>query len=56
VRHAFAATAVAEKIAGKHIMIVDDLMTTGATLKAVAQELVAYKPASINAVVACRVV
>lgn len=41
---------------GKHIILVDDLMTTGATLKAGARELIKLKPASITAVVACRVV
>jgi ComF family protein len=41
---------------GKHIILVDDLMTTGATLRAAAQELFKLKPASITAVVACRVV
>jgi ComF family protein len=41
---------------GKHIILVDDLMTTGATLRAAAKELFKLKPASISAVVACRVV
>lgn len=41
---------------GKHIVIVDDLCTTGATLIAVAKVLSAAKPASITAVVACRAV
>jgi len=45
-----------DRVAGKHIILVDDLMTTGATLKAVARELIKLKPASITAVVACRVV
>ena len=40
---------------GKHIILVDDLMTTGATLRAAAKELFKLKPASISAVVACRV-
>lgn len=42
--------------AGKHLVIVDDLMTTGATLQAAAQELIKLKPASITAIVAARVV
>ena len=42
--------------AGKHLVLVDDLMTTGSTLQAAARELVKLKPASITAVVACRVV
>lgn len=56
VSDAFIATSKAQSITGKHIILVDDLMTTGATLKAVAKTLIPYKPASISAVVACRVV
>ena len=40
---------------GKHIVLVDDLMTTGATLKYAVKEIRKLKPASICAVVACRV-
>jgi ComF family protein len=40
----------------KHLVLVDDLMTTGATLRVAARELMKLKPASITAVVACRVV
>lgn len=40
----------------KHLVIVDDLMTTGSTLREAAQELRKLKPASITALVACRVV
>lgn len=39
----------------KHLIIVDDLMTTGATLQAIARELAVLQPASINAVVAAKV-
>lgn len=39
---------------GKHIVLVDDLMTTGATLVQAAKILMLLKPASISAVVACR--
>ena len=39
---------------GKHIILIDDLMTTGNTLKYVARELLCLKPASITAFVACR--
>lgn len=39
---------------GKHIVIVDDLMTTGSTLKEIANMLLDYKPASISAFVVCR--
>ena len=41
---------------GKHIVIVDDLCTTGSTLVAVAKVLAAAKPASLTAVVGCRAV
>jgi len=40
----------------KHILIVDDLITTGATMRSIAKELYKYKPASITFLVACRVV
>lgn len=40
---------------GKHLVIVDDLMTSGATISMVAKQLSLLHPASISAVVACRV-
>ena len=40
----------------KKLLIVDDLMTTGATLVNIAKELNKLKPAKISAVVACRTV
>ena len=40
----------------KHLLLVDDLMTTGSTLRVAARELALLKPASMTAVVACRVV
>jgi len=43
-------------LAGKNILIIDDLCTTGATLKSIAKLLHGYKPASINALVACRAI
>ncbi len=41
---------------GAHIIVIDDLMTTGSTLKEAVRALVKLKPASITAIVACRVV
>ena len=43
-------------LTGKHVMIVDDLCTTGATLMAVAKVIAQAKPASVTAIVACRAV
>jgi len=40
----------------KHILLVDDLMTTGSTIRAAAKELLALKPRKITVVVVCRVV
>ena len=42
--------------ANKHIVIVDDLCTTGATLMAVAKVLLQANPASLTAVVGCRTI
>lgn len=41
---------------GKHLLLIDDLSTTGSTLRFAARELARLKPASITAVVAARVV
>lgn len=41
---------------GKRLVLVDDLMTTHATLQSAARVLLTVKPASLIAVVACRVV
>lgn len=40
----------------KHLLLVDDLMTTGSTLKTAAKKLLVLKPATITAVVCCRTV
>ncbi len=45
-----------ERYKHKHIILVDDLMTTGSTIKAAARTLLAVQPASITVVVAARVV
>ncbi len=39
----------------KHIVLVDDVMTSGATLKYAARELFKLNPASISVIVVCRV-
>ena len=44
-----------ENLKDKHILLIDDLMTTGVTLRAVAKELYKEKTAAITAVVAARV-
>jgi len=40
----------------KHLVLVDDLLTTGSTIRAAAKILLELKPASITVVVACRVI
>ena len=55
-KNIFSATNLASTIQGKHILLVDDLMTTGVTLKIAARELIKYKPKEITAVVAARVI
>lgn len=42
------------KYRGKHLLLVDDLMTTGNTIKFAARELFKLKPASVSVIVACR--
>lgn len=46
---------LAHQIYGKRILLVDDVMTTGATIRALAHSILQAEPASITAVVAARV-
>jgi ComF family protein len=45
-----------EQFRNKHLVLVDDLLTTGSTITSAARELLVLKPASITVVVAARVV
>ena len=58
VKHAFILKTSIDKALyeNKHLILVDDLMTTGSTLAACAKQLMQLKPASITAVVVSRVV
>jgi competence protein ComFC len=49
VRNAFGIADISP-ITGKHILLVDDVMTTGATLRAVKAALLPYSPASVTCV------
>lgn len=44
------------ELKGKHLLLVDDLLTSGATIRAAAKELNKLKPASITVIVAARAV
>ena len=46
----------AQNYTGKHILLVDDLMTTGSTLRSAAKVLLQLKPRKITVAVVCRVV
>ncbi|HWF43762.1 MAG TPA: phosphoribosyltransferase family protein [Candidatus Kapabacteria bacterium] len=48
VRGAFALTRHSAQLKGKHILIVDDVMTTGSTLASVAETAIEAKPATIS--------
>lgn len=41
---------------GKHILLIDDLMTTGSTLRSAAKVLLSLKPRKISVAVVCRVI
>ncbi len=45
-----------QRYKNKHILLVDDLMTTGATIREAAKELLKLQPRKITVVVACRVI
>lgn len=55
VADAFQLCSEPEHIKGRTILIVDDLMTTGATLAHVARELLPAQPQALFGMVACRV-
>lgn len=56
IKNAFYLNPVSQNFADKHLVLVDDLMTTGATLHAAAKLLIQLKPASVSALVICRVI
>ena len=45
-----------ELLRNKRILLVDDLLTTGATLKSAGRILISTRPASIISVVPCRTI
>jgi len=44
-----------DRVRDKHILLIDDVMTTGSTLTAVGRQLIKAKPASLAALVGARV-
>jgi len=55
-KNAFVLNKVEKKYNNKHLLLVDDLMTTGAILHAGVRELLKLKPRLITAAVVCRVI
>ncbi len=56
-KEAFALNAAqAERCEKKHILLIDDLMTTGSTIRAAVKTLLPLKPKKITVAVVCRVV
>lgn len=47
---------LAHKYTNKHIILIDDLMTTGSTLRSAAKTLLSIKPKKITVVVVCRTI
>ena len=56
VKNAFVLNAQAQDYEDKHILLIDDLMTTGATLRAAGKVLLKLKPRKITVAVVCRVI
>ncbi len=54
VQEAFKLQTTTQNYTNKHLVLLDDLMTTGSTLKYAARELLKLKPASLTILVACR--
>jgi ComF family protein len=50
-RGAFALRRCGRKIQGRHVLVIDDVMTTGATLKSLGRLLKKAKPASLSAMI-----
>ena len=54
VKNAFSLSKNSTKNKNKNLLIIDDLVTTGATIKSAAKVLYRLNPKSITAVTACR--
>jgi ComF family protein len=46
---------IKDLVEGKHLVLVDDLYTTGSTIKSLAKIFLPYKPQKISVIVTCRV-